>query len=165
MNDLPDSNIKVAQIYTDQTGMAFHMKRFYGTNTMTYLYFNNFYDPLTEEQKANKKNITIYIRNFNIFREYMPQNIITKYYNLHMINEPTQFPQLLLSFPFSGITSTGDDDFSMQGYNYFIRKENGEVIENNGVETTNYNLHIDTKVYDVKTFRPPRNFWRLNLLD
>ena len=72
LNDLPESNIKVAQIYTDQTGMAFHMKRFYGTNTMTYLYFNNFYNPLTEEQKADKKNITIYIRNFNIFREYMP---------------------------------------------------------------------------------------------
>jgi hypothetical protein len=160
LNDLPESNLLVAQIYTTQTGMPFHMKKFYGLNEMTYLYINNFYHPLTEEQTNAKKNITIYLRNLNIFREYIPQNIITKYYNLHSIDNPKKFPQLLVSFPFSGLVLTAKDTYTMKGYNYYIRKSNGEVDETK-IEEKEYKILID----DIPTLRPPRNFWRLNLLE
>jgi hypothetical protein len=45
LNDLPETNLKVPQIYKGQTNMPFHMKKFYGINNMTYLYFQNFYHP------------------------------------------------------------------------------------------------------------------------
>ena len=57
LNDLPENNLKVAQIYSEQTGMPFHMKKFYGLNDMTYLYFQNFYHPLTESQVNAKKKL------------------------------------------------------------------------------------------------------------
>ena len=43
LNDLPESNLRVPQIYTTQTEMAFHMKKYYGRNGTTHLYFQNFY--------------------------------------------------------------------------------------------------------------------------
>ena len=93
----------------------------------------------------------------------MPQKIITKYYNLHLIDNPLNFPQLLASFPFSDLTLINNSPYTykMKGYNYFVRKETGEVIEDERKETE-YNLILDN---DVKTLRPPRNFWRLNLLN
>ena len=109
LNDLPESNLRVAQIYTTQTKMPFHLKKFYGQNKTTYLYFDNFYHPLTEEQEKDNKNITIYLRNLNIFREYIPQNIITKYYNLYSIDSPLKFPQLLACLPFSNLTLSSEN--------------------------------------------------------
>ena len=55
LNDLPENNLKVAQIFTTQTGMPFHLKKFYGQNQNTYLYFQNFFDPLTGQQKENNR--------------------------------------------------------------------------------------------------------------
>ena len=48
----------------------------------------------------------------------------------------------------------------MKGYNYYIRSSTGDVDDENRQENT-YNLVFDN---NVKTLRPPRNFWRLNLL-
>ena len=162
LNDLPESNLKVAQIYTEQTGMPFHMKKFYGMKEMTYLYLNNFYHPLTEAQERQGKKIFIYLRNLNIFKEYMPQNIITKYYNLHLIDTSSKFPQLLASFPFSELTLPNSNSYTyrMKGYNYF-RTNTGDVLKDER-EEKEYNLVLDN---DVATLRPPRNFWRLNLLN
>ena len=142
------------------------MKKFYGRNNYTYLYFQNFYHPLNEEM-TEKKNCTIYLRNLNIFREYIPQNIITKYYNLHLIQKPSIFPQLMVSFPFSGITrktTTKPYKFEMKGYSYYLRNELGFVLDDTATEAniTIYELEIDE---DVESLRPPRNFWRLNLLE
>ena len=160
LNDLPENNLKVAQIYTTQTGMPFHLKKFYEPNKMTYLYFQNFYDPLTDAQKRQNKNITIYLRNLNIFREYMPRNIITKYFNLNSITIK-EFPQLLVSFPFSNMPLKKENVYEMTGYNYFVRDTSGTVKEEQ-VQTTKYELEIDSSLI---TLRPPRNFWRLNLLE
>ena len=168
LNDLPESNLRVAQIYTEQTGMPFHMKKFYGINNMTYLYFNNIYQPLSDAEKEKKTNFTIYLRNLNIFREYIPQNIITKYFNLHLIKKPSIFPQLMVSFPFSGIKrdkSKAKYTYTMKGYNYYLREEKTGVVKDDVAESPNiteYNLILDE---DVQTLRPPRNFWRLNLLN
>ena len=166
LNDLPESNLKITQIFTDQTEMPFHMKKFYGTHDMTYLYFQNFYHPLSEQKEREGKNITIYLRNLNIFREYMPQNIITKYYNLHLIDSPLIFPQLMVSFPFSGLTKTEQNrKYKMKGYNYYVRqRKTGIVLEekSEAPKITEYELELDRNIY---TLRPPRNFWRLNLLD
>ena len=161
LNDLPENNLQVAQIYTTQTGMPFHLKKFYPQNRNTYLYFQNFYDPLTGQQKQNNDKIYVYLRNLNIFREYIPQNIITKYYNLNSFDNSKEFPQLLVSFPFSNVEVKSTNSFQMKGYNYFIRDNDGNVDENQ-VLITNYNLVFDS---EVKTLRPPRNFWRLNFLE
>ena len=162
LNDLPECNLKVAQIYLEQKGMPFHMKKFYGMKDMTYLYLNNFYHPLTEVQEEQGKKIFIYLRNLNIFKEYMPQNIITKYYNLHLIDTSSKFPQLLASFPFSDLTLTDSNTYTykMKGYNYF-RTSTGEVLKDER-EEKEYNLVLDS---NLETLRPPRNFWRLNLLN
>ena len=171
LNDLPESNLRVPQIYTEQTGMPFHMKKFYGINNMTYLYFNNIYHPLNEELQNSdpKVNFTIYLRNLNIFREYIPQNVITKYYNLHkIVTKPSIFPQLLVSLPFSDIkrdkTQTSKNVYKMKGYSYYLRKEITGVVEDDSAtepNITEYELLLDD---DVESLRPPRNFWRLNLL-
>ena len=167
LNDLPESNLRVPQIYTTQTEMAFHMKKYYGRNGTTHLYFQNFYHPLNEELE-DKKNITIYFRNLNIFREYIPQNIITKYHNMHLIEYSSIFPQLMISFPFSGITRKTNPikpvKFIMKGYNYYVRTEEGAVLDDTltGPNITEYELKLDE---DVESLRPPRNFWRLNLLE
>ena len=102
----------------------------------------------------------------NIFREYIPQNIITKYYNLHLIDNPSIFPQLLFSFPFSGLTvskTSGDKD-KIKGYNYYIRNERGE-IDDSRREIKEYSAVYDGEDEGLKTLRPPRNFWRLNFLE
>ena len=166
LNNLPESNLRVAQIYTEQTGMPFHLKKFYRVNDMTYLYFNNFYHPLANTPLEGQKNLTIYFRNLNIFREYIPQNIITKYYNLHLIEKPSIFPQLLFSFPFSGLTvsKTSADKDKIKGYNYYIRNERGE-IDDSRREIKEYSAVYDGEDEGLKTLRPPRNFWRLNFLD
>ena len=163
LNNLPESNLQVAQIYTEQSGMPFHMKKFYELDTMTYLYFHNFYFPLKDEQYENNLNATIYLRNLNIFREYIPQNIITKYYNLHVIDDPTKFPQILASFPFSNIIYEDSDRYKMKGYNYYVRRTDGKV-ESNLRQVTEYYLTIDPDK-KISTLRPPRNFWRLNFLE
>ena len=170
LNDLPESNLRVPQIYTEQTGMPFHMKKFYGVNNMTYLYFNNIYHPLSKEVEAKepKVNFTIYLRNLNIFREYIPQNIVTKYYNLHkLVTMPRIFPQLMVSLPFSDIKRDNSKDkytYTMKGYSYYLRKEKTGIVEDDLASQPNiteYDLILDK---DVLTLRPPRNFWRLNLL-
>ena len=177
LNDLPETNLKVPQIYKGQTNMPFHMKKFYGINNMTYLYFQNFYHPLYNEiVKHEDLNLTIYFRNLNIFREYMPQNIVTKYYNLHkFVLNPIDFPQLMVSIPFSGVKKknpNGNDRiYEMEGYNYYMRMDNtGEVKDRiSPREVTKYELEFDAKTMDgkkdFKSLRPPRDFWRLNLID
>ena len=49
----------------------------------------------------------------------------------------------------------------MKGYNYYIRTNQGEVIENQR-EEKDIILVLDN---ELETLRPPRNFWRLNLLE
>ena len=167
LNDLPESNLRVPQIFTGQTGMPFHMKKFYGRHNMTYLYFQNFYRPLSPELDG-EKNITIYFRNLNIFREYIPQSIITKYYNLHKIPTPNTFPQLMVSMPFGEVVRKGKDGdndmYEMKGYNYYMRDDSGIVRDDflTAPNITTYKLRLNET---VKTLRPPRNFWRLNFLE
>ena len=138
--------------------MPFHLKKFYEKNKNKYLYFQNFYDPLNQQQKENNKTIYVYLRNLNIFREYIPQNIITKYFNLNSFTKSKDFPQLLVSFPFSNVEPISGKTFQMKGYNYFIRDDNGNVDENQ-IKITNYNLVADST---GTTLRPPRKLWRLN---
>ena len=176
LDDLPESNLKIPQLYTTQTKMPFHMKKFYGYKNMTKLYFQNFHRPLSKDLLNKGTNITIYFRNLNIFREYIPQNIVTKYYNLHkFITKPLEFPQLMISMPFSGVkkknpSSVSDRIYEMEGYNYYIRSESDGVVIETNRETTKYKLEFDKKeTLNGKTIfsnlRPPRNFWRLNLID
>ena len=71
LNDLPESNLRVAQIYTEQTGMPFHMKKFYGKNLTTYLYFQNFYHPLNEDLPEKKRLNYNTKRNSKAYRKFL----------------------------------------------------------------------------------------------
>ena len=100
LNDLPESNLKVAQVYTEQTAMPFHMKKFYGRNDMTYLYFHNFYHPLKDQQYADKKNITI----FFVSSDQSILNYSLTCYNTDMLNSQFfLFPNLLHNIFLVGI--------------------------------------------------------------
>ena len=56
---------------------------------------------------------------------------------------------------------SGANKDKIKGYNYYIRSEIG-VVEDEAVEVTEYDAVYDD---DIKTLRPPRNFWRLNFLE
>jgi hypothetical protein len=83
----------------------------------------------------------------------------------------------MISMPFSGVkknpSTIAGRIYEMEGYNYYIRNEaNGYVNEIDEIErqTTKYKLEFDPEetLNGKKIFsnlRPPRNFWRLNLID
>ena len=82
LNDQYESNLPIPQYFKNvnnsnisQSNMPFHIKKFYKENDMTYLQFDYF---------TTLSDTYVYLRNLNIYREYMPQNIITKYYNMHV---------------------------------------------------------------------------------
>ena len=89
----------------------------------------------------------------------MPQNIITKYYNMHEIKYHSQFPQLLFSMPLDDVIDTSENKkFEFKTYNYFDRGDKGIVKD--AVEVVKRNLTYNG---DNSNLRPPRTFQRLNL--
>ena len=97
------------------------MKKFYEYDDFLRLKFKNFLNV------TNIQETFIYLRNLNLFKEYIPQHIQTKYWtfpDLLILNK--YFPQLLFSIPFKAkYVSRGNYTFST--YNYYPRRENGEV--------------------------------------
>jgi hypothetical protein len=132
--------------------MPFHIKKFYKQNEMTYLQFDNF---------TNMSDTYIYLRNLNIYREYMPQNIITKYFNMHEFQYHNMFPQLLFSMPLDDVTEKSNDIsvFYFKTYNYGYRNSLGKINDKVKIESNNL-LTLSTLIEDL---RPPRTFQRLNL--
>ena len=104
INDGIESILPITQIYKNgdelQQNLPFEMKKFYGPNNRTSIRLQGFYY-LNETFPAYT-----YIRNINIFREYMPQNMDLKYFNLFNFNNYDEFPQLLYSVPLDDIYYT-----------------------------------------------------------
>ena len=159
LNDQYESNLPIPQYFKNvnnsnisQSNMPFHIKKFYKENDMTYLQFDNF---------TNYNDTFIYLRNLNIYREYMPQNIITKYFNMHEFEYHHMFPQLLYSMPLDDVRedSININIFYFNTYNYGNRDNTGK-IEDNVKIISNNKLIISS---NIDNLRPPRTFQRLNL--
>ena len=152
-------DLKIPQLYNGQTNFPFQMKKFYKKNQYTDLLFQNF-------NKADKTYI--YLRNLNIYREYMPNTVETKYFNMHKLNNYILFPQLLYSIPFDEVihTSASDSTFKFKTYNYYNRDNTTGVIASSVVIIDNNTLVFNRSNSQRKTnLKPPKNFQRLNLLD
>ena len=132
--------MKIPQFYEDQTNIPFYLKKFYKENEYTKIIFQRF----LEQNKT-----FIYFRNLNIFREFIPYSIVTKYLNLHKFSSYKEFPQLLFSIPFDEVISTSSKTYKFKTYNFF----DDSINETNTLTTKEDNL------------QPPRNFYRLNLLE
>ena len=150
LNDQVEYNLKIPQLFTDFNNIPFQMKKFYKPDQFTDFIFQGFSGVKTY----------IYLRNINLYREYIPQNIITKYFNVHKITKPSDFPQLLYSIPFDEVISKGNGEYTFTTYNFYKREINGafNIYDEIIIEKENV-LTLQTK-----DLMPPRNFYRLNLL-
>ena len=157
LNDQVEYNLEFPQYFHVQglepeNKIPFHIKKHYKETDMTYLQFDNF---------TELNDTYIYLRNLNIYREYMPQNIITKYYNMHEFKYHSIFPQLLFSMPLDDLPETKDQPkiFYFKTYNYWNRGEKG-ILKDNVFILTNNSM---TLYHNITNLRPPRTFQRLNL--
>ena len=132
--------MKIPQFYVGQTNIPFYLKKFYKENQFTKIIFQRFFNQET----------FIYLRNLNIFREFIPYSIVTKYLNLHELNSD-EFPQLLFSIPFDKVELISGKTYKFKTYNY-LDIPNVDVNNTHKLTTKEDNL------------QPPRNFHRLNLL-
>ena len=147
LNNQVESILPVPQYYKGaKNKVLFHLKKFYKEEENTYLQFDRF---------TELSSTFIYLRNLNIFREYMPPNLITKYFNIHEFNYHSLFPQLLYSIPFDDVN---ENDYKFYTYNYFSRGTHGIIKDH--VEIKDYTLILNA---DIENFQPPRTFQRLNL--
>ena len=150
LNDLIESNINIPQLYItsgqEQSNFPFHMKKFYHYDETVELKFINF------EKVVNKSTTWIYLRNVNIYKEYIPQNIQTKYWNLHGNEIYKSFPQLLYSIPFI----TENNSYKFKSYSYGKTSSTGSI---------SYQSLEHTLSSNDKSLKPPRLFQRLNFLN
>ena len=128
INDNPESFFPIKQIYVSgldlkQQNALFEMKKFYGPNNKTSIRFQgfNYLNPIGPAYT--------FIRNVNIFREYMPQNIDLRYFNLYQFDFD-EFPQLLFSVPFDDVYYNKNITSLRNGTRVYIKKikkENGKM--------------------------------------
>ena len=140
INDTMASILATPQMYNTQTNFGSFMKKFYRMDDNVDLTIQNF----------NSFPTSFYLRNLNIFREYMPYSTIgLKYFNIHTITSMEDFPQLLFSVPFDNV-SFDTKNFTVYDFS---------TLDGSLINTNTYNLTASTN-----NFKPKRNFYRLNLL-
>lgn len=119
------------------------LKKFYRVGDQTPLNFQGFSGLQTE----------IYIRNFNVYSEYLPQTMNLRFFNLHGLTSMLFFPQLLFSLPLDdlsmdGITLTGTT--SLYDYSY----QTATVLSKTSITLT----------FISNSLKPPKNFKRIKFL-
>ena len=150
INNQVEYNLMIPQIFTNQDNVPFQLKKFYKPDQYTSIKIQNFSGAATN----------IFLRNLNIYREYMPQKIETKFFNVHKIGSPIEFPQLLYSIPFDDVKGVGKS-YSFTSYSFYKRIDNNNIVRSLNV-LTRYNNSMSVVGADLM---PPRNFYRLNLRD
>ena len=90
----------------------------------------------------------------------MPQKIETKFFNVHKIGSPIEFPQLLYSIPFDDVKGVGKS-YLFTSYSFYKRIDNNNIVRSLN-KLTRYNNSMSVVGADLM---PPRNFYRLNLRD
>ena len=131
----------------DKTNHNFLMRRFYRKYDTTLLKIQGFQYLGTD----------IYVRNFNLYSEYMFNRINNpNYFNMHTIPDITTYPQLIFSVPF---TNVNVDSVNLQ-VKYTIYDFSGQQNQGrNGVFTSEQKSRL---IRDK--LAPKKNFYRLNFL-
>ena len=125
----------------------FYMRKFYRKYDTTLLKIQGFEYIGTD----------VYIRNFNLYSEYMFNKINNpNYFNIHEITDILTYPQLLFSIPFTNIgVDTNKFEVTYKLYDY-----SGQLNEND-----NNVLITDIKSKFIRDYlAPTKNFYRLNFL-
>ena len=132
----------------DKTNHNFLMRRFYRKADTTLLKIQGFQYLGTD----------IYVRNFNLYSEYMFNRINNpNYFNMHTITDITRYPQLILSVPFTNVTV---DSVNLK-VKYNIYDFSGQLNEGSNavIITEQKSTLIRGKL------APKKNFYRLNFLN
>lgn len=119
------------------------LKKFYDLGDYTNMYIQGHRDLYTE----------FYIKNLNIFSEYLPQGVETKWWDLSLITTYLDFPELIFVAPFADLTqdgSTGEGTVSCFDYS-------------NLSNTPKNTISISMKFFS-NYLVPSKNFRRLKLL-
>ena len=163
LNDLSEVSLEIPQMYSlsnvKQNNFPFHMKKFYKYDDFLEIKLKNF-------QNVSKISETfIYMRNLNLFREYIPQKIQTKYWTFSdTLNLHHFFPQLLYSIPFKA-KWVNNAKYTFSTFNYYDRKQDG-TVNDNYVEISTNSLNLVGSFSSIaepyRNLHPIRNFQRLN---
>ncbi len=140
-----ETSLTVPQMYSNQSSFGHYFKKFYKDQATVSLSFDSFVGNISTE---------LYIRNLNIFREYLPYSMDIKYFNLYKIPAHTDFPQILFSIPFESLTLTNTAVQNIKLYDF-------STETTTSLTTTT----LSSMTYTGGSMPPPRNFKRLNFLD
>ena len=113
--------------------------------TLYFIFFNSLYN--------SKVPCNIYMRQFAMFREFLPDPYDNKYFNFEKIFTSTfELPEVLFIIPFDELIRYGNK-YNVKCYSY-----SGSILEN-VITLTPYYYNKNYTLY------PPKLFKRLNLLD
>ena len=141
-----ETSLPIPQMYYNYSSFSNYFKKFYVNGATVNLSF---------DQISSNINTEVYIRNFNVFREYIPYSMDLKFFNLYKITPYTLFPQLLFSIPFNSATVTSVQVTGITMYDFSTEQQTSIKTSTVGPPT----------ISGSGTIPPPRNFKRLNLLD
>ena len=131
----------------DKINHYFLMRKFYRKSDTTLLRIQGFQYLGTD----------IYVRNFNLYSEYMYNKVNNpNYFNLHTISDITIYPQLIFSVPFTNVDVDSKNlkiKYKMYDFSGQLNTEQTEVVK----KDVTGNL-IRSKLF------PKKNFYRLNFL-
>lgn len=132
--------------YYGTSNMLTFLKKYYRTGDTTTMTIKGFNFLQTE----------IYIRNLNLFSEYLPQTMDLKYHNLHKLDSMDKFPQLLFSLPLDDLSQDGTPPVKIATTTFY------DFSNQSG---SNKKTSTITLIFSGTTLRPPRNFKRIKFLD
>ena len=134
----------------ENTKYDFMMRKFYRRYETTYLRIQGF----------EYINTDVYVRNLNIYSDYMYNKINSpNYFNLHEITNTLVYPQLLVSIPFTNITVDPNKMF----VRYEIYDYSGQYTDVS--KNPNEVLINEVKMKLIRDYlAPSKNFYRLNFL-
>ena len=146
LNDIGEYELKIPQSFSKDNNLQWYQKKYYSTTQKV----------LFEIKKTKElQKVFAYIRNINVYREYISQKVQTKYFNMHKATKE-QAPQLLFSIPLDDVQSKGDTDIYFFSYYDYSLRESNEIIK--------HDLEGTFEVYENESLVPPRNFKRLKFL-
>ena len=133
----------------DKTNHQFLMRKFYRRFDTTLFKIQGFQYLTTD----------VYVRNFNLYSEYMYNHInYPNYYNLHEIPNISIYPQLIFSIPFTEV-EVDSDKLEIIYKIYDFSDQLNEFSNSNSIITT-----IRSKLIRDH-LAPSKNFYRLNFLN
>ena len=131
----------------DKTNHNFLMRKFYRKGDTTLLKIQGFQYLGTD----------VYVRNFNLYSEYIFNKINNpNYFNLHTIPDITTYPQLIFSVPFTHITVNSN----LYQIKYDIYDFSDQLSEG---DLQKHSIEQIAPLIRVKLV-PKKNFYRLNFL-